>query len=123
MENADTKVLYNADCPVCNFEIKHYADYAQKSELPIRFDDLNSDALSDWDLTADRAARRLYVVHEGELTSGIPAFLILWDQMPKYRWLGRVIGLPGIKQIASLAYDYALAPLIYRWHLRRQRVR
>lgn len=115
-----TAVLYNADCPVCNFEISHYADYASKHALPIQFDDLNSDALTAWDLTADQAARRLYVVHNGALTSGIDAFLVLWAQMPRYTWLGRIIGLPVIKQIASLIYDYILAPLIYRWHLRRQ---
>jgi len=27
----------------------------------------------------------------------------------------------GIKQIAIAAYDHVLAPLIYRWHLRRVR--
>jgi len=116
-----TAVLYNAECPVCNFEISHYANYAEKSYLPIRFDDLNSDALSQWDLTADQAARRLYVVHEGALTSGIPAFLVLWRQMPKYAWLARVIGLPVVKQVSVFGYDYVLAPLIYRWHLRRKR--
>jgi hypothetical protein len=31
------------------------------------------------------------------------------------------VGLPGIKQIAIATYDYALAPAIYRWHLRRVR--
>ncbi|MDG1519654.1 MAG: DUF393 domain-containing protein [Yoonia sp.] len=116
-----TSVLYNAQCPVCNFEISHYATYAAQNALPIRFDDLNSDALAQWDLTADAAARRLYVAHDGELTSGIPAFIILWNQMPRYRWLARVVNLPGIHWIASLAYDRVLAPLIYRWHLRRQR--
>ena len=116
-----TSVLYNAQCPVCNFEISHYATYAAQNALPIRFDDLNSDALAQWDLTADAAARRLYVAHDGELTSGIPAFIILWNQMPRYRWLARVVNLPGIHWIASSAYDRVLAPLIYRWHLRRQR--
>lgn len=115
-----TSVLYNAECPVCNFEISHYASYSQKSGLPIRFDDLNTDARTAWNLTEDRAARRLYVLHEGELTSGIPAFLVLWRQMPRYRWLARIVGLPGIKQLAGLAYDYVLAPGIYRWHLRRK---
>ena len=72
-----TSVLYNAECPVCNFEISHYASYSQKSGLPIRFDDLNTDARTAWNLTEDQAARRLYVLHDGELTSGIPAFLVL----------------------------------------------
>lgn len=122
MENApSTSVLYNANCPVCNFEIKHYVQYAHRNSLPIRFDDLNSDALGHWGLDADTAARRLYVLHEGRLTSGIPAFLALWAQMPRYRWLAQTVGLPGIRHIASVVYDYILAPLIYRWHLRRLR--
>ncbi|MCX7288275.1 MAG: DUF393 domain-containing protein [Rhodobacterales bacterium] len=122
MENStQTSVLYNATCPVCNFEIQHYAKYAGAKGLPIRFDDLNSDARDGWGLDADTAARRLYVLHEGQLTSGIPAFLVLWAQMPRYRWLERVVGLPGVRQVASVAYDHVLAPAIYRWHLRRLR--
>jgi predicted DCC family thiol-disulfide oxidoreductase YuxK len=116
---SDTKVLFNGDCPVCSFEIGHYARYCETAGLPIRFDDLNSDARAAWGIDADTAARRLYVLHDGQLHSGIPAFLVLWAQMPRYRWLGRLIGLPGIKQVATLLYDHVLAPVIYRWHLRR----
>jgi predicted DCC family thiol-disulfide oxidoreductase YuxK len=122
MENsAKTSVLYNATCPVCNFEIQHYARYAGDKGLPIQFDDLNSDARGQWGLDADTAARRLYVLHEGTLTSGIPAFLVLWAQMPRYRWLAKVVGLPGTRHVACAAYDFVLAPAIYRWHLRRLR--
>ena len=114
-----TSVLYNANCPICNFEIQHYARYAGENGLPIRFDDLNTDARLHWGLDADTAARRLYVLHDGALASGIPAFLVLWAQMPRYRLLSRIVGLPGIRQVASMAYDLVLAPLIYRWHLHR----
>lgn len=120
-EHSKTAVLYNAECPVCNFEISHYAKYAQASDLPIRFDDLNTDARAPWNLTEDEAARRLYVLHEGELSSGIPAFLVLWQQMPKYRWLARVVGFPGVKHLAIFAYDHALAPAIYAWYRAYQR--
>ena len=116
-----TSVLYNANCPVCNFEIRHYAQYADSNGLPIRFDDLNSDARVQWGLDSDTAARRLYVLHEGKLTSGIAAFLVLWTQMPRYRWLSRTVGLPGVRQVATAIYDYVLAPVIYRWHLCRLR--
>jgi predicted DCC family thiol-disulfide oxidoreductase YuxK len=116
-----TSVLYNASCPVCNFEIRHYAQYASCNGLPIQFDDLNSDARVQWGLDADTAARRLYVLHEGTLTSGIPAFLVLWAQMPRYRWLAWTLGLPGIRAITTVVYDFVLAPVIYRWHLRRLR--
>ena len=117
----ETRVLYNADCPVCNFEITHYADYSAREGLPIRFDDLNSDALTQWDLDADTAARRLYVLKDGALYSGIPAFVLLWQELPRYRWLARLVSVPGVHWVACLTYDYVLAPLSYRWHLRRQR--
>lgn len=119
-KNSPTKVLFNGECPVCNFEIRHYEAYANKTGLPIRFDDLNSDALSEWDLTEDAAARRLYVLHQGTLLSGMPAFRVLWAEMPKYRWLARVTGWPVIRPLSVFAYDKVLAPLIYRWHRRRQ---
>lgn len=115
-----TRVLYNADCPVCRFEIHHYRDYAQDGDLDITFDDLNTADLARWNLTEDAAARRLYVLDGKEMTSGIPAFLVLWSRMPRYRWLARVVGLPVIRPVCAFLYDRVLAPLIYRWHRRRQ---
>ena len=119
-ETSHTRVLFNDDCPVCSFEINHYAAYAKREGLAITFDDLNGPARAAWGLDEDTAARRLYVLRDGTLTSGIPAFLVLWQEMPRYRWLARLVGLPGIRQAASFLYDYVLAPLIYRWHLRRK---
>ncbi|WP_296420676.1 thiol-disulfide oxidoreductase DCC family protein [Pseudooctadecabacter sp.] len=119
-DSTDTRVLFNGECPVCNFEIRHYEAYSNQSGLPIRFDDLNSDALAQWDLTEDQAARRLYVAHDGELLSGMPAFRVLWAQMPRYHWLARVTGWPVVRPVTVFTYDKILAPLIYRWHRRRQ---
>jgi predicted DCC family thiol-disulfide oxidoreductase YuxK len=115
-----TQVLFNAECPVCNYEIRAYERHAMAQGLPIRFDDLNTTCAA-WGIDADTAARRLYVLHQGQLTSGIAAFLVLWSQMPRYRWLGRVVGLPVVRPLAEVTYDRILAPLIYRWHLRRKR--
>jgi predicted DCC family thiol-disulfide oxidoreductase YuxK len=117
----EMSVLYNAQCPVCAAEVGHYVRAAENAGLPIRFDDLNTDALSRWGLDEDTAARRLYVQHEGMLISGVPAFLALWSRMPRYRWLARIVGLPGVRHIACAAYDYVFAPALYRRHLRRLR--
>jgi predicted DCC family thiol-disulfide oxidoreductase YuxK len=114
-------VLYNGRCPVCAAEVGHYARAADKAGLPIQFDDLNTDALSRWGMDADTAARRLYVQHEGVLISGVPAFRALWSGMPRYRWMARIVGLPGIRHIACAAYDHVFAPALYRRHLRRLR--
>jgi predicted DCC family thiol-disulfide oxidoreductase YuxK len=115
----NTKVLYNDQCPVCSYEITHYKGYSERCELPIRFDDLNTEA-AHWGMDADVAARRLYVEKDGQLLSGMPAFRALWTEMPRYRLLARVAGWPVVRPLSEFAYDRVLAPLIYRWHKRRQ---
>jgi predicted DCC family thiol-disulfide oxidoreductase YuxK len=115
------EVLYNAACPVCSFEIEHYAKISGRQNLAIAFTDLNdADSLQRWGLTADAAARRLHVLKNGELLDGIPAFIALWREMPQYRWLAKLVSLPGVFHSAVWVYDRVLAPLLYRWHLRRR---
>lgn len=117
-----TEVLYNGECPVCSREVNHYAKLSADQALPIRYDDLNDlSKLDVWGITPDQAARRLHVRKDGEITSGIPAFIILWREIPQTQWLAKVVNLPVIHRIACWAYDYALAPIIYRWHISRTR--
>lgn len=113
------RVLYNADCPVCRAEIDHYASHAAARDLPIRFDDLNGPDISLWVVTPDDAARRLHVLHEGRVVAGMEAFRLLWAAMPRYRWLARATGWPGVRQAAGLVYERVAAPVLYRAHLRR----
>jgi predicted DCC family thiol-disulfide oxidoreductase YuxK len=118
-DTAPMRVLYNADCPVCRAEIDHYAAHAAARDLPIRFDDLNGPDITLWGIAPDAAARRLHVLHEGRVVAGVEAFRLLWDAMPRYRWLARVTGLPGVRQAAGLLYERVAAPILYRAHLRR----
>ena len=117
-----TEVLYNADCPVCSFEINHYAKIARSKALSIEFSDLNdAEKLSQWGLTREVAAKRLHVRKGDELLSGIPAFIELWQNMPRYRWLARAVSLPVIRGAAVFVYDKVLAPALFRWDTRRQK--
>lgn len=115
----ETRVLYNAECPVCTFEIDHYRKRAARDALPVRFDDLNGPDLVDWGLDADSAARRLHVLKDGQILSGMPAFRALWREMPHVAWLARATSLPGVRQATDWAYDAVFAPLLYRMHRRR----
>ncbi|HKL06810.1 MAG TPA: DUF393 domain-containing protein [Roseovarius sp.] len=115
----ETRVLYNGQCPVCSTEIGHYSKTAQANDLPIRFDDLHHGDLDRYGINADIAARRLHVLHQGQLFVGVDAFIVLWRQLPRFRFLAWVVALPGLKQIAAVIYDHILAPTLYNRHQRR----
>lgn len=117
---ADTRALYNGDCPICDAEMCHYADYARGQGLPIAFDDLTRTDLSDWGVTEDAATRLLHVLHKGQLHVGFDAFLVLWDQLPRYRWAARLCRTPGLYQVLDWGYEHIVARYIYRRHLRRK---
>lgn len=118
MAEDNTRILYNDTCPLCRFEIDHYRAAASRDSAPLRFDTLQ-DATS-WGLTEDQAARRLHVLHNGELLAGLAAFRAIWQTLPRWRWLARVTGWPLINPALTLLYDRIAAPLLYRAHLRRQ---
>lgn len=116
-----TRALYNGDCPVCRSEMAVYEGYAERAALPIAFDDLNRTDLRQWGVTEDAAARLLYVLHDGRLHIGFDAFLVLWGQMPRYRWLARLGRVPGVYTICRWGYAHIVARIIYARHKRRQR--
>lgn len=118
-----TRILYNAECPICNAEICHYQRYAMRHGIGFGFDDLNTCDPAAYGIDADTAARRLHVLHDGQVMSGMPAFRVIWAQMPRYAWLARLTGAPIIRPLSEVIYDYILAPLLYWTHLRRQKRR
>jgi predicted DCC family thiol-disulfide oxidoreductase YuxK len=115
----DTRILYNDTCPLCRFEIDHYRAVATRDSAPLRFDTLQDATL--WGLTEDQAARRLHVLQNGELLSGLAAFRAIWETLPRWRWLARVTGWPVVKPLVTILYDRIAAPILYRAHLRRIR--
>lgn len=117
----DTAVLYNGQCPICSREIAHYRRAAEAGGHPLRFDDLHEADLAAWGVSAEEARRRLHVLEGGRLLVGVPAFLALWRALPGWRWLARIVGLPGVQQVAGLFYDHVLAPALHALDRRRRR--
>ena len=119
MTDDDTRILYNDTCPLCRFEMDHYRAAARRDGVPLRFDRLQEAAR--WGLPPDQAARRLHVLRDGQLLSGLEAFRAIWATLPRWRWLAQVTGWPVVRWLGAVLYDRIAAPLLYRAHLRRQR--
>ena len=115
----ETTTIYNADCPLCSREIAGYRAYAEARALPLRFEALQETDLAALGLSPEEAARRLHVIRNGELLSGLPAFVALWAEMPRFRWLARLVSLPLVRPVAGLVYERVLAPALYALHRRR----
>lgn len=113
-------ILYNGACPVCRAEIHHYRDKAEAAAAPLRFDDLNETDLGDWQLSEDQATRRMHArLPDGRIVSGVEAFALIWERLPRYGWLARLVRLPVVHGLAGFAYNRIAAPLLYRRHKRR----
>lgn len=117
-----TEVLYNASCPICRREVEHYAKLSKASAVAVTYDDATDPAkLACWGITAADAAKRFHVRKGGLTYAGVPAFVVLWQDIPQTRWLARLVSWPVIHPLACQLYDHIAAPLLYRMHLRRQR--
>ncbi|MEQ8710381.1 MAG: DUF393 domain-containing protein [Rhodospirillales bacterium] len=112
---------YNGSCPVCRAEISHYR---RKRADGLDWRDISQDAeaLQALGVSLETAKRRLHVrLRDGQVVSGVDAFLVIWQEMPGFRWLPPVIGNRLVKPVAVFLYDRLLAPLLYSWNRRAGR--
>jgi predicted DCC family thiol-disulfide oxidoreductase YuxK len=114
-------VLYNGECPICSREIRSYEAQAERAGRPIAFDALGSEEAERWGIGRDAAARRLHVRRGGETLEGLDAFVALWEELPRLRWLARAVSLPGLRPLVEVIYERAAAPLLYAMDRRRRR--
>ena len=115
----NTTVLFNGDCEICSKEICGYQSYGDSEGLPIDFKDINDTDLDPFGLTRDETARQLHVIKNSELFVGVKAFITLWNEMPKYRFLAKIFSLPGAEKIAQFFYYHVIARYLYKRDIKR----
>jgi len=111
-------VFYNGACPVCRKHVARFQRISAGHPRLIAWADsyVAPWALRRWHVDPAEAVVRLYAVtYDGRLLSGAAAFARLWRELPGYRALGFIVGLPGIRQTADGLYS-----VIYVRDLRRR---
>ena len=103
-------VYHDGSCPLCRREIA----LVRKLTAPeaVTFVDVSGSAGQDVvpGLTADQAMRRFHVRRaDGRLVSGAAAFLEMWAQSPRLRFLNILSRRPLIVAFLDLVYGAFLA--------------
>lgn len=118
-------VCYNGSCPVCAAEIGHYRKLAGETAA-LRLLDVAAEpeAAATLGIGGDIGFRRLHAVDpSGQVAGGVEAFLAVWDRLPRYARLARLVRYPLVRPLAEAAYERVAAPLLFAWHRRRMRRR
>ena len=118
-------VWYNTKCPVCNGGIQRQQNRLVKAARTgaIEFRDINlePDALARFGAGIEDIRRRLHGVDAGgQLHVGADCAIEMWLRTPGDVWLGRVLGLPVLRQLTRFGYD-RFADLLYAWNRRKGR--
>ena len=106
------KVLFNDSCSVCSKEIAHYKSLKNN----IKWIDINDLEIS-MRLSGKshrELIRRLHVIKDDEIYSGVKAFIIMWRNIPKYRWIGNFVALPVIYHFGVIFYEIIAFFLFYK---------
>ncbi len=98
-----------------------YKAHAEDAGAPLEWVDIskleNAGALSHKGITQDMAYRRIYVTDErGVPQVGVDGLLVLWRAIPRWRWLARLVALPGVYAVTCWLYDHVLSRTIYEWN-------
>jgi predicted DCC family thiol-disulfide oxidoreductase YuxK len=105
-----TIIYFDSGCPVCARGAEHWQrrDWARRTHWVDLMEE--PDALAAEGVSFAAAMETLHVrTRSGRLVAGGDAFLELWDQLPWWRLLSRLIRAAGLRR----AFDRA-----YRWHSR-----
>ena len=115
------QIFYNGSCSICAPEIQMYKKLvAQKKgvkDIPLDFVDISVSEVEEF--SQEDLLKRLHAkLPNGEIISGVPAFIKLWRQVPGFKGLAFLINLPLIKHFSIKVYDHILAPTLYKRYMR-----
>ncbi len=109
-------VFFDGGCPLCRREIAHYRRMDKAARL--HWVDAASAAgtLAAHGLALETAMAELHVLDRtGQWQRGIDAFMVIWNHLPGYRWLARLVSVLGLRHPLGFAYRHFAA-----WRYRRR---
>ena len=98
------KVFFNNSCNICKLEIDHYKKISNNISEWIDITN-NDDALRITSKSQKELLRRIHVINNGEVIAGAKAFLIIWSNIPKYKFLFKLLSWKPLFVLFHYAYE------------------
>lgn len=98
-------VFYDGKCGLCSREINHYRHIAPKGVFNWQDITESTEQLNQLGVSLAQGLKRLHATDAtGRLYIGANAFILIWKQLPRWKFLASLVALPGMRQLAQLAY-------------------
>ena len=106
------KGYYNNSCKICRAEINHY----KKINKTIDWTDVITDknVIFETKISKKDLIRRMHIKKNDRVFRGIDAFLVIWEEIPRYRFLAQFVRLPLIYHFGWLIYEFIAIILYYK---------
>jgi predicted DCC family thiol-disulfide oxidoreductase YuxK len=116
MNTSSVVVYFDGLCPLCSREIEHYRHRTRDGQ--VQYVDITAPGFDPQaeGLDADRIHRVLHVKENGQVRTGVDAFVAIWQAVPGYAWLARLARWPIVRPLLSVGYHAfaAVRPLLPR---------
>jgi predicted DCC family thiol-disulfide oxidoreductase YuxK len=99
-----TKIFYDGNCVICDWEISHYQRIAPHLFELLDISDASFDA-AKYGFSPKALEVDMHVLTpDGELKIGVDAFAHIWSRMPKFQLAHKLISLPVVNPLAKVGY-------------------
>ena len=98
------KVYFNNSCKICKAEIDLYK---KEGIEDIDWIDITNNQIAEKETSKNtkELLRRLHIKKDEKVISGAEAFLVLWQKIPRYKFLYIILKLPLIFNLFSFVYE------------------
>ncbi len=108
-------VFYDGKCGLCSKEIAHYKRVAPQGIFIWQDITIDASALEALGISYADGLKLLHAIDgKGTIHIGVDAFLLIWQQLPRWRIMGMLVKMPLIKPLVHKIYD-----LFAQWRFKR----
>ena len=100
-------IFYDDSCALCDSEIEHYKKIKPRHEIDwigihSRWDDVRQFGFSK-----DMLLRRIHAVRsDGSVISGASVFVLIWNSLGYYHWLGKFVTICRLTPMLDFFYKH-----------------